>query len=153
MDLSEAFPSNYLQASDLKDRNVTLTIARYETTEIGREKKTRPVLYFQGAKKGLILNKTNARTIANAYGTNLDKWTGRQIILYPRMVEFEGDDVKAIRVRIPQVMAPAPAPVKQATAPAPVVAEPVYDELNPPPHDVIGGGDMDDEIPFAPEWR
>lgn len=145
MDLSEAFPSNYLQATDLKNRNVTVTIARYDREEIGRERRIKPVLYFNGAKKGLVLNKTNARTIANSYGTNLDKWVGRQITLYPRLVDFGGDEVLAIRVRMPQA-APSPPPAP----PPPAVEEPdQFDEIHPPPHDGANvRTDMDDEIPF-----
>ena len=55
MDISEAFPSNYLQATDLKNRNITLTIARYDREEIGRERRIKPVIYFQKARKGWVL--------------------------------------------------------------------------------------------------
>jgi hypothetical protein len=148
MELSEAFPSNFLQATDLKNRNITVTIARYDREEIGRDKRIKPILYFHGARKGLVLNKTNARAIANSYGTNLDKWIGRQIILYPRMVDFGGEEVLAIRVRIPQ--AGASLQRTAAPPPPPAVEEPdQFDELNPPPIDSIGKADeMDDEIPF-----
>ncbi|HEX8837468.1 MAG TPA: hypothetical protein VF748_11070 [Candidatus Acidoferrum sp.] len=177
MKTSDAFPSNYLKASDLSDRTWTLTIDNYEMAELqandGR-KQTKPVLYFRRVKKGLVLNVTNARTIEAAYGDEMDDWVGQEIVLYTRIVEARGEEVNAIRVRIPQPgqstapshrqPRPAPAPgftsglpgqeAQDAPQPGPrkPAAEhpaPQYSERNPPPHPgVAGRHDMDDEIPF-----
>ena len=56
-------------------------------------------LHFQGQEKGLLLNKTNAMTIADALGENTDYWVQKPIILYPTKVDFAGKMVDAIRIR------------------------------------------------------
>ena len=105
MKVGEAFPSKYLAASDIPVGGVTVTIESYEVTDIGQgeRKQRKPVLYFRNAKKGLILNKTNARTIEAIFGTDeLDDWVGQPVTLVARVVEFQGDEVEAIRIKVPQ---------------------------------------------------
>jgi hypothetical protein len=50
---SERFPSKYVQAADLPEDGVTVVIDHLRMEEVGQEKHKKPVLYFQGAKKGL----------------------------------------------------------------------------------------------------
>lgn len=171
MKTSEVFKSDYLQAADLRDRQVTLIISHYEVEEMGgrdRRKQEKPVLFFQRVRKGLVLNRTNTKTIEAAYGDEMDDWIGKPIIIYPRMVDFGGEEVLGIRVRIPsrgQSTAPAHVQARPAAdefasglpdAPGPAprrpAAEHQYTERNPPP---LGEkrpqpyrDDMDDEIPF-----
>ena len=66
MRVSQAFPSNYLKAADLQGRNVPVTMNRVEMEDIGGDHK--PVVYFNGKDKGVVLNKTNANNIAQLYG-------------------------------------------------------------------------------------
>ncbi len=103
MKISSAFPSKYIKASDLMDHEVTVTMSHVamESIDIG-EKETKPVLYFEGKKKGLVLNKTNSKTIATFYGDDTDSWNGEPLILFPAMVDFRGDQVEAVRVRVPK---------------------------------------------------
>lgn len=100
MKISSAFPSDYLKAADLQDQNVRVVMSHVEMKDIGDDHK--PVLHFQGKDKGLVLNKTNANNITHAYGDDTDGWAGKEIILYPTMVDFQGKSVEAIRVRSPQ---------------------------------------------------
>lgn len=127
MKITEAFPSKYLSAADLHDREVKLVIARIEMEKIGRENDEKPVIYFTKAKKGLVCNKTNGKTIAAAYGDDTDQWEDREIVLFTMMVQFGDEMVDSIRVKIPK------------TASAPKPAPQTHDELNPP---------LDDDIPF-----
>lgn len=77
---------------------VTIEVIKLE--EIGKDKQTKPVLYFQEAGTGFICNKTNARTIARLVGSEeFDDWIGRVIRLYRTEVDFQGEMVEAIRVR------------------------------------------------------
>ena len=126
MKISNAFPSKYLRAADLQDRQVKAVMSRVEMESIGDDDK-KPVLYFTKGNKGLVLNKTNSKVISHAYGDDTDAWEGKEIILFPAMVDFRGDSVEAIRVRIPKPAVP-PAPAPQT-----------HDELNPP---------FDDDIPL-----
>lgn len=97
MRVSEAFPSNYVKAADLRGNNARVVIDRVKIEEIGDDRK--PVLYFQGKEKGLVLNKTNANNISVLYGDDMEEWQGKEIILFPAMVDFQGRTVEAIRVR------------------------------------------------------
>ena len=108
MDIDQAFPSKYLSSDDLDGREVRLTIARVEVEEVGRNKDRKPILYFTKAKKGMVLNKTNAKTIAAAYGKNTDQWEDREIVIFSMKVQFGDEIVDGIRVRIPTLRAAKP---------------------------------------------
>jgi hypothetical protein len=111
--IDAAFPSKYLKAADLNGREVVVTIDHVNIEPVGRDKEIKPVLYFQGKEKGLILNKTNSSKIKQILGSaETDDWAGCKIKLYATEVEFNGDTVDTIRVKAgaPQA-APKPAPV------------------------------------------
>lgn len=100
MNIDSAFPSNYLKASDLGDAQPTVTIERIEVEPIGRNKEIKPVLYFAGKEKGLVLNKTNAKKIAELTGSkDTDDWSGCQVRIYATETEFGGETVECIRVK------------------------------------------------------
>jgi hypothetical protein len=102
MKVSDAFPSKWLKAPDLENKNMIVKMSRIEMETINENEEDKPVLYFEGIKKGLVLNKTNSTKIAGAYGVEMDDWKGQEIVLFPAMVDFKGDTVEAIRVRSPQ---------------------------------------------------
>lgn len=97
MNINNAFPSNYLKASELQGRDITVTMNSVAYETIGQDRK--PVLYFQGAKKGMVLNKTNANNIAQLYGPETEGWAGKKITLFSCMVDYQGRSVEAIRIR------------------------------------------------------
>lgn len=102
MRIDEQFPSTYLKAADLHGRAVRVSISHVDIEEIsGGERK--PVLYFQGKDKGLVLNKTNSNNIASAYGYETEDWQGQPVELFEMMVDFQGKSVPAIRIRVPRV--------------------------------------------------
>ena len=62
----------------------------------------KPVLYFEGAQKGIVCNRTNARVVALL--ANRKKPTtavGTKIEVFTELVGFRGDVVQAIRFRAP----------------------------------------------------
>jgi hypothetical protein len=101
MKISEAFPSKFVQASDLNGREVRLTIASL-TFEKMSDQSEKLCIYFRGTDKGLVLNKTNASTIADMHGDDTDLWVGKQITIFPTKVDFQGKRVDAIRVKFIQ---------------------------------------------------
>ena len=149
MRVSQAFPSNYLKAADLQGRNVPVTMNRVEMEDIGGDHK--PVLYFNGKDKGVVLNKTNANNIAQLYGDDTDNWIGQDVVLFSAWVDFQGKSVEAIRIRGPQRQ---PQGRQAQTAQAPL--------RQPQKANGNGGGgetppqghhaDLDDTIPFATPW-
>ena len=120
MNVDTAFPSRYLKAADLGTSRPVLTISEVLMEDIGKgaSKDRKPVVYFQGKDKGMVLNKTNAAMIKKITGTpDTDEWTGRQICLAAVEVEFQGDVVMAIRVREPKGTTAAAAAEAGAVAP------------------------------------
>lgn len=102
MDAKAIFPSKYIKAEDLQGKSVTVQIANLEIEQIGKNKDERPVLYFRGKQKGLVLNKTNTNKICDILGSSeTEEWFGQMIVLYPTEVEFQGSATLAIRVRAP----------------------------------------------------
>jgi hypothetical protein len=99
MRISSAFPSKYLKAADLHGKQATVVISHVTMETIGDDE--RPILYFSGKEKGLVLNKTNANTIANVFGDDTEDWRGGEIILFDTIVDFQGKSMPAIRCRVP----------------------------------------------------
>ena len=114
MNINDAFPSNYLKASDLGEAQPVVTIDRVEVEPVGRGKEMKPVIYFAGKQKGMVLNKTNSKKIAEIAGSHdTDDWAGVQVKLFSTEVDFQGETVEAIRVKSAQAAKakPKPAPV------------------------------------------
>ena len=139
MTINEAFPSRYLKAGDLPDEGSQLvTIEKISLEEIGRDRETKPIIYFEEFDKALVCNKTNAKAIARVTGSDdFDEWIGRKIALYRAEVEFQGEMVEAIRVKLPKPVAAKPA------APAAVSAK-----KKTVPERVTAQSEDDDSIPF-----
>jgi hypothetical protein len=116
--IDSVFPSHYLKASDLNNASPTVTIDRLEIEPIGRDREMKPVLYFQGKEKGLVLNKTNASKIAQLLGSkDTDDWSGSKIKLYATEAEFGGETFEAIRIKAAGTDKPAPKPAEPAFVP------------------------------------
>jgi hypothetical protein len=138
MNKSEAFPSKYLKAEDLRGRRILVEIAEVAGEEIkSKEGKSsfKQVCYFKNGSKGLVLNMTNWDAIAEHTGeTDSDNWPGHKLYLYPTKVKFGSKDVPAIRT------APASPPSGKVAAPTPEPEE-AQGELE-------GMDVADDQIPF-----
>lgn len=152
MKIGTAFPSKYLKASDLPHGTmVKVQIERVSVEEISSKNakpEHKPILFFSGKEKGLVLNKTNANTISRAYGDETDDWRGRMILLYSTDVEFGGEMVEAVRVKIP-VLNPAQRAGAAVAAARPAPAS-VEEQPAPPFVDADGGEPAfaEDDIPF-----
>ena len=137
MKMNEIYPSKYLKADDLQGREVRVTMANVELEKIGDDNK--PVLYFKGKDKGVVLNKTNANTISVAYGDDTEDWYDQPLILFSVMVDFQGKVAPAIRCRAPTAKDnKQAAPQRQA--------DPI--SSGPAPRQAPAVEMLDDEIPF-----
>lgn len=119
MKINEAFPTKYLSAeADIPDGgDLIVTISDCQMEQLGQGDKidTKPVLYFSDHDKGLALNKTNANTIAGVLGSqDTDDWIGQKIALFAQEVDFKGQQVLAIRVRMRKPRAAQQQPVAAA---------------------------------------
>ena len=150
--------SRFLKAADL-EREKKFRIKSVTEELVGAEQKEKKlVVWFTNDERGIVLNKTNNRTIRGAFGDPVEGWVGKVIIIFPTMVPVRGTLTPALRVRIP--------PPKQATAaspsnpprsgngaataappPKPTTAAPVDPELVDEQRKSLGD-ELDDEIPF-----
>ena len=106
MNINELYPSDYLKAADLKGKSVLLKMEAVEMKELGSDKK--PVLYFKGKDKGLVLNKTNGMIIASVYGPETSNWSGKEVKIYPGKTSFNGQMVDCIKVEVIPAAAEGP---------------------------------------------
>ncbi len=118
MNLDQMYPSKWLKAGDLQGQTIPVIISRVMMEDVGDEA-GKPVAYFQGKEKGLVLNKTNAMSIGLVHGQETDGWVGKTIELFPAVVMFQGQNVPCIRVRpVAAAYAEAFAGATQQQAPA-----------------------------------
>jgi hypothetical protein len=150
MKISEEFTSKYLKAADLGGKEVRVIMQHVEKEKLGDDMKL--ALYFKGKDKAVILNKTNANTIADAYGDDSEDWFDQPLILFSVMVDFQGKVGPAIRCRVPTAKDNKSAPRREANADAPRRAP--RDDDFPGDRDPISSGraparnrELDDEIP------
>lgn len=101
MDMNKAFPSKYLKAADIGDLHVPVVMDRVEMEEVSDDEH-RPVLYFRGKEKGLVLNRTNTDRIVYVHGADSDAWAGHELTLYTELVMFQGRSVPGLRVQVAQ---------------------------------------------------
>ena len=172
--LKDLFPSKYLKAADLAEYKragrlpLRVTISRVierETVGMNEDAQERPVVFFQNATKGMVLNRINAATLAEVAGSgDTDNWIGVTLGLDVRKDRYKSDVVDCLRFVAlrgqPQQAAAPSAPARRAVhdqatraarvaapAPAPAfggVAE--FDDSSTPP---FADDDTErDDVPF-----
>ncbi len=100
MSVRDIYSSDWLKAEDLQGKTTKVVVADVGIEEIGDKKEQKIVLGFVGKEKKLVLNKTNARVIADVYGDDELEWIEKEIIMYPTVVEYQGKSTPCIRIRI-----------------------------------------------------
>ena len=116
LDSKLLYPTEYLASEEFLGKDVTLTIKGISIDNLrmadgGVEQK--PVLTFTKTDKKLVLNKTNATTIAELHCAEARDWVGKQITLFPTTCTAFGKNVDCIRIR-PTVKQSQPADDKGA---------------------------------------
>lgn len=100
-DMRTAFPSRYIKSADLQGKRVPVTIDRVEFESVVKDEADKPVLYFRGKERGMVLNKTNSDRLCAAFGWDTANWSGQEIHLYTEKVQFAGNMVDGLRVAVP----------------------------------------------------
>ena len=105
-DYRGCFDKEFIGFWDLGGKDVTITIAsvkvgklRKPNTEPDAKKDKKPILFFKGTDKGMILNATNAATLASLYGNKPAEWVGKRVTLYATTTSAFGKMVDCIRIR------------------------------------------------------
>jgi hypothetical protein len=119
--------SKYLRASDLdgeEEARFKIKHVSEETVGQGTNQERKLVVWFTNDQRGLVLNKTNIRTLLPAFGDDTAAWVGKIIIIYRDETHMAGKRVPCLRVRIPAPKAAAEA------KPEPKSKPPLKDELD-----------------------
>jgi hypothetical protein len=99
--IDDIYTGSSLTAKDLKGRTVKLTIKTVVSKRFD-DGGVKLILSFEETDRTLVLNKTNAKRIAESHGKVWTRWDGKVIKIHPERVEFKGDIVDAIRVDLPE---------------------------------------------------
>jgi len=97
MKISDLYPSKFIKSDDLQGRSHRLTIMSVTVEEIS-DTERKPVLRFMRHEKGLVLNKTNATHLAQAFGDDTIMWQGLEVDLVAMPTTFNGKPVQGIVV-------------------------------------------------------
>ena len=102
----ELYGSKYLSVPDLGGSTLRVRIGKVEVADL-REKdgttRKKLVLSFIGQDKAMVLNKTNASALADAFGKNTDDWVGQHLEIYSEMT---GLGKPGLRIRVFRVQNP-----------------------------------------------
>ena len=99
--ITEMYPSRFFRAADVPKRGITLvieTVTQEEVTSDGEGKQKKWALKFKDDDQLLVLNKTNASILAEAFGPDTDSWADKAITLRTEKVSFGGRMTDGIRV-------------------------------------------------------
>src|SRR5262249_52764800 len=125
--------SRYFKAADMQaEKKLLIKDVTEEEIGVGQDKEKKLCVWFTNDARGLVLNKTNNRTLRGAFGDECAGWKRNLIVAYPTTDECRGRMVQVLSVRTPppkegnrQTVAAKPKP------PAPPTdAELLDDELN-----------------------
>ena len=137
----DAYQSPWLKASDLQGRAHRLKVKSATVEEVRQMdggKEMMIVVAFDGAKKRLIANKTQALALADAAKTEeFNRWAGLTVILEPAV--YRGKDTINIR-QLPPAQGNGAAPAA-AQSPAPATVT----QGNPPPLSGDNDNPFDDD--------
>jgi hypothetical protein len=110
MKAADIFPGKYLRAADIHGKEPIVKIDRVAIETLGDESK--PVLYFHGKEKGVVMNKTNWDAVVELTGEDdSDAWQGAKVRLVVRKVDFKGKRVDSIRIEEATAKKREPEPV------------------------------------------
>jgi hypothetical protein len=102
------FDSKYIKASTLADLKASgrlpmrVTISHVTQENIGsddEQKKTKPVVYFVGKEKGMVLNRTNADRLTDIAGSDdTDNWCDLIVGLTIEKDRYKNDLIDCLRI-------------------------------------------------------
>ena len=100
MKTSEVFPSKYLKGADVASGMlpVSIKMIAMETMKDSEGvEQLKPVAYFEGGIKPMVLNMTNWNFLRDHYGDESDLWTGKTAALITVKVTAFGKTTDSLR--------------------------------------------------------
>lgn len=149
--------SKYFKGADLdREKKFRIKIVTpEELTDSAGKKEKKLIVWFTNDERGLVLNKTNLRTLRGAFGDNVAGWATKVIAMFPMMAD-NGKPGLRVRILPPKQAAAADQPAQPvspsgngAAAAAPPAAAPaaIDPELERDPK-LSAAEELDDEVPF-----
>ena len=130
----------YLRAADILNDDIPWQIKQCREATIGKPPVPKPVLYFHGENRGLILNATRWDALEAAFGKESDDWIGHKVHLSPESGVFRGGDKEGKSYVTIRVRAVVDAPSGGGSTPPPLATangldHVEVDEANEPSRD------------------
>lgn len=122
------FASRWLSGDDLQGKTFTLPIERVTVERVRGESgadEEKLALRLAGAKKALLLSRTNVRAMIDAAGANTDAWPGHVVQLAAERVQAFGKPFNVVRIQT--VTKPSAPPTAASTNGARRVVAPALD--------------------------
>lgn len=88
-DVTKYTQSKFVKGADL-DEPIVVTIARAYEHKFDQTGEVKPVLEFADFEQDLILNKTNVKAMILLFGTVVEAWVGKVIMLIPVPDAYQG---------------------------------------------------------------
>jgi hypothetical protein len=98
-EFDDLYGSKYLTAADLHGETPRRKIGKVDPVELKQKDgttKRKFAVYFEDVEKALIMNQTNAKKLAAAFGKDRSKWIGVEVELYSEMTSL---GIEGIRLR------------------------------------------------------
>lgn len=100
---NRSYAGQYLTSVEI-DRPTNVKISSLETETVsswqkGKKPQERLIMRFEGHDRGLVVNKTNYKNLADVFGWDQDDWIGKEVVLESVEVEAFGRVVDSIVVR------------------------------------------------------
>ena len=73
MSIMSRFPTKYLKGDDI-EAGETVTIKEIRDELVGSTQEVKPVVYLHEHERGIILNKTNAKSLVKVFGDDETTW-------------------------------------------------------------------------------
>src|SRR5262245_58655406 len=94
--------TRFFKAADMpQEKKLRIKDVTEEEIGVGRDKERKLCVWFTNDTRGLVVNRTNNRTLRGAFGDACDGWKGKVIVVFRTQDDFRGRMVPVLRVRIP----------------------------------------------------
>jgi hypothetical protein len=94
MDVGKFMQGAFLRAQDLDEGDVVTTVTGSTTKDFDDGERIIMATEFGS----VVLNKTNLKRVAGAFGSDTERWVGRSVKLCKEETNFAGKQVPCIRV-------------------------------------------------------
>jgi hypothetical protein len=110
--VSQLYPRRFATGEDLAGKTPTLPVRTVTMEKVGPVRK--PVIWFHGAQKGIVLTASLARDIRDILGDDTDGWINQPVTLHTKRIVIDSRVCWSIRASSAAPATPPPAPLRPA---------------------------------------